>query len=186
MDSSRTARCDARASLTLRPVGRHTPRRRAAVPSRYRSVAVPAAVLAIAAVLAAPSGGMSAGPEDRTSPAGGPKVSPQKEQPAESFVIAQGQVTDHIGAGQEGVTVTVRRKPEANGEGELIATTTTDAFGDFTVTAPEPVRGDVVITFTKPDYVPLIRELPIGGCPRLVAASVFLPRHVAAPDSPSR
>ena len=162
MDTSRTARCDARASLTLRLVGRHAPKRWTAVPSRYRSVAVPAAVLAVAAGLAAPAGGMPAEPEDRTSPAAGPEASPQEEQPAESFVIAQGQVTDHIGAGQEGVTVTVRRKPEANREGELIATTTTDTFGDFTVTAPEPVRGDVVITFNKPDYVPLIRELPIG------------------------
>ena len=166
MDSSHTTRCDARPSLTLLLVGRHAPKRRTAVPSRYRSVTVAAAVLAVAAALAASAGGMPPGPaepEDRTSPAAGPEVSPQEEQqPAESFVIAEGQVTDHIGAGQEGVTVTVRRKPEADREGELIATTTTDAFGDFTVTAPEPVRGDVVITFTKPDYVPLIRELPIG------------------------
>ncbi|MGB2988007.1 MAG: carboxypeptidase-like regulatory domain-containing protein [Phycisphaerae bacterium] len=86
----------------------------------------------------------------------------QQEQPAEEFVIVEGQITDHIGAGQKDVTVTVRRKTENAAEGEIIATTTTDKLGDFAVRVSKPIRGDIVVTFTKPQYAELTHELHIG------------------------
>jgi peroxiredoxin len=88
---------------------------------------------------------------------------PATEEPAaREHVIVEGQVTDHIGAGHAGVTVTVRRKAEGGGEGELIATATTDELGDFKVTAPEPVHGEIVVTLSKPMYTPIVRELHVG------------------------
>ncbi len=79
----------------------------------------------------------------------------------ERSVIVEGQVTDPVGAGQEGVTVTVRRPGNQGREGALIAEATTDTFGDFVVTTTEPLQGDVVVVFTKPHYADLVREVRI-------------------------
>jgi peroxiredoxin len=89
-------------------------------------------------------------------------IHPEPQPPAAKFVIVEGQITDDIGAGQEGVTVTVRRKREGVSEGEIIAMGTTDKLGDFAVTAWEPVRGDVVITAWAPFFTTLTRELHLG------------------------
>ena len=83
------------------------------------------------------------------------------QQDAKLFVLVEGQITDYIGAGQEGVSVTVYRKNADDSPGEIIATTTTDKLGDFVIRTPELIRGDVVITFSKPLYSDLTRELHI-------------------------
>lgn len=79
------------------------------------------------------------------------------------FVIVEGQVTNAVGAGQMDVTVTVRRATKGGGQGGRIAKTTTDAFGDFVVTAAEAVQGDVVVIFTKTHYADLVREVSIAA-----------------------
>ncbi len=81
------------------------------------------------------------------------------QQPPRAVVIVEGQVTDHVGAGQKDVAVTVRRKSKDDGDAELIAATTTDEFGDFAVTTVEPVHGQILVLFSKPFYADLTREL---------------------------
>ncbi len=78
------------------------------------------------------------------------------------FVLVEGQITDPMGAGQQNVTVTVRRKAPDGSKGEIIADTTTDAMGDFVVASPEPIQGDVWVTFSKPKFADLVREVHVG------------------------
>jgi len=78
------------------------------------------------------------------------------------FVIVEGQVTDPIGAGQQNVTITVRWKSADGGKGDVIATTTTDAMGDFVVTSPDPIKGDVWVTMSKPQFADLVKEVRVG------------------------
>ena len=96
-------------------------------------------------------------PAEQTEPPPTAQPDPVEQPPA--HVIIVGQITNAIGAGNEGVTITVRRKSNAGDEGEIVATTTTDEYGDFTVTAPEPVTGDVVVTLAKAMYRTMTREL---------------------------
>jgi hypothetical protein len=111
------------------------------------------------------SASVAGAPEPKTDPPSPPtqgeKDAPEEETTPE-YVLVEGQVTDHIGAGHSDVAVTVRRKTEDGSEGELIATTTTDQVGDFKVTTPEPVQGDIVVTLTKPMYTTIVRELHVG------------------------
>ncbi|MFQ5414410.1 MAG: carboxypeptidase regulatory-like domain-containing protein, partial [Phycisphaerae bacterium] len=94
-------------------------------------------------------------------PAADTPAEPKRETPPPRIVIIEGQVTDAVGAGHTGVTVTVRRKGADGHDGELIATTTTGEYGDFAVTADRPVSGDVVVTFTAEAYAPLVHELSL-------------------------
>ncbi|UCC30971.1 MAG: carboxypeptidase regulatory-like domain-containing protein, partial [Phycisphaerales bacterium] len=97
-----------------------------------------------------------------TPPTDVDQTPPEVEGPLPSFVVVEGQITDHIGAGQAGVSVTARRKTADGTIGDVIATTTTDEFGDFVITAPEPIRGDIVVTFSKPLYADMTREVNVG------------------------
>ena len=85
-----------------------------------------------------------------------------KPAPTGKVVIVEGQVTDPLGAGQEGVTVTVRRKESDGSKGDALATATTNALGDFAVTSPDRITGDVWVTFSKPKFADLVREVQIG------------------------
>lgn len=78
------------------------------------------------------------------------------------IVIVEGQVTDPIGAGQQNVTITVHWKTADGGKGNVIATTTTDAMGDFVVTSPDPIKGDVWVTMSKPQFADLVKEVRVG------------------------
>ena len=82
--------------------------------------------------------------------------------PSERFVLIEGQVTDYMGSGQTDVTVTVRRRGSGDEQGEVIATATTDRHGDFSVSAPQRVRGKIVVEFTKASYTTLTRELEVA------------------------
>ncbi len=75
-----------------------------------------------------------------------------------AFVVVEGQVTDHTGAGQKDVRVVVRRKAEAGGEGALVAEVATDEFGDFAVRTTDPVWGLVVVTIEKEPFAPQAHE----------------------------
>jgi len=77
-------------------------------------------------------------------------------------VIVEGQVTDPLGAGQENVTVTVRRKAPDGSKGDVLATATTDALGDFAVTSSDRITGDVWVTLSKPKFADLVREVRVG------------------------
>ena len=78
------------------------------------------------------------------------------------IVIVEGQVTDPVGAGQQNVTVTVRWKAADGSKGEVIAGTTTDAMGDFVVTSPDPIKGDVWVILSKAQFADLVREVRVG------------------------
>jgi hypothetical protein len=78
------------------------------------------------------------------------------------IVIVEGQVTDPIGAGQQNVTITVRWKAADGSKGDVIACATTDAMGDFVVTSPDPIKGDVWVTMAKPQFADLVKEVRVG------------------------
>lgn len=84
-----------------------------------------------------------------------------------SIVIVEGQILDHMGGGQRGVTVTVRHKGEKDQsgetvEGEVVATATTDQYGDFSVSVTKELHGDFVVIFSKPMFTDLVMEVHIG------------------------
>ncbi|GAG25000.1 unnamed protein product, partial [marine sediment metagenome] len=81
---------------------------------------------------------------------------------AARIVIVEGQVTNHIGAGEPGVTVSVHRQESDGAKGELIAKALTDELGDFKATSPEAVHGNVIVTLSKPDYAETVRRLHLG------------------------
>lgn len=119
-----------------------------------------AAVLVVAAT-APPA--LAQKPPDEPSQPSQPAGEPDGEKTAEnSLVLVEGQVTDHMGGGQPGVTVAVRRKGTGDARGDVIATATTDRYGDFVVRTSSPVKGDVVVEFTKSNYTSLTRELHLG------------------------
>jgi thiol-disulfide isomerase/thioredoxin/protocatechuate 3,4-dioxygenase beta subunit len=82
-----------------------------------------------------------------------------KQPSTPRHVVVKGQVTDAIGAGQKDVAVTVYRKNPDGSRGEKIAEATTDAMGDFTVTTAEPVKGDVLVAFSKPQFADVVHEV---------------------------
>ncbi len=77
-----------------------------------------------------------------------------------------GQITDAIGAGQKDVAVTVYCRQADGSRGEKIGETTTDAMGDFRITASEAIRGESLIVFTKPQFTDLVREVRLGESDR--------------------
>ncbi|MHC4698331.1 MAG: hypothetical protein ACYTFA_16485, partial [Planctomycetota bacterium] len=81
---------------------------------------------------------------------------------AAQIVIVEGQVTNNLGAGEQGVAVSVYRQKEDGGKGGLIATAVTDEIGDFKVTSPEAVHGDVIVTLSKPHYAETVRQVHLG------------------------
>lgn len=83
------------------------------------------------------------------------------------FVVVEGQVTDHTGAGQKDVRVLVRRKAEGDKDGPLIGEAVTDEFGDFAVRTSEPVTGLIVVTILKEQFAPQSHEITreTGGDP---------------------
>jgi len=85
-----------------------------------------------------------------------------KPTPPDKFIIVEGQVTDPLGAGQEDVTVTVRRKAPDGSQGDVLATATTNALGDFAVTSSNRITGDVWVTLSKAKFADLVREVRVG------------------------
>ena len=79
------------------------------------------------------------------------------------YVLAEGQITDQMGSGLGGVTITLHRAGSRGQDAGLLATTTSDGLGDFVLSAPKPLRGKVTVTFTKPMFATLTREVEIGG-----------------------
>ncbi|MEE8456235.1 MAG: carboxypeptidase-like regulatory domain-containing protein, partial [Limibaculum sp.] len=91
-------------------------------------------------------------------------VAAQEEEDAVveiQYVLAEGQLTDQLGVAVSGVLVTVR--PVDRPDGEPLATATTDALGDFVLTASKPYEGKVVLSITKEMYTELTQEIELGG-----------------------
>jgi len=89
-------------------------------------------------------------------------------------VIVEGQITDSIGAGQKDVVLALHRKADDGSRGEAIATTTTDAMGDFKITAKERLSGSFLVAMTKPSFTELVRDLELkpDGLPLYVAETL--------------
>jgi len=100
---------------------------------------------------------------DEPQPTDNEQTEPKAEEPGPKPVkILEGQVTDRIGAGEAAVAVTVHRAKDDGSKGDPIASVTTDEFGDFAVTAPEPVRGEVIVTLSKPNFAEIVRHVTLG------------------------
>lgn len=84
------------------------------------------------------------------------------ETEVKGVLILEGQVTDYIGAGLRDVEVTVRRAGSKSEPGELVGTAKTDRLGDFQIRTPEPIHGDVVVTFVKESYTELTQTQHLG------------------------
>lgn len=108
--------------------------------------------LCASAVALAPPADPSDSPEEASPPS---QVSP-KDDPV---VLVEGQVTNYVGGGHAGVSVTVALKDEHGQAGQIVASAVTDALGDFVVKASDRVEGDVLVKFTAPQYAELVREL---------------------------
>ncbi len=77
------------------------------------------------------------------------------------YVLAEGQITDPMGAALSGVVVTAR--PVGKPDSEPLATATTDSLGDFVLAASKPNEGKVAVTFAKEMFAELTREIEVGG-----------------------
>lgn len=94
-------------------------------------------------------------------------AAPKKEAEAESsapaedapaFIVATGQITDAIGAGQKGVLVTAFLKNADGSAGNQIATTTTDEMGDFSLAASAPPGNvEIIVKFSKEQFTELAK-----------------------------
>lgn len=85
-----------------------------------------------------------------------------EESAPPSFVLVEGQLTDHIGAGHAGMKITVYRKTDDGKRGEVIASAATNQYGDFSVTAPQPFHGGVIVSCVTATYKELVREFHLG------------------------
>ena len=81
---------------------------------------------------------------------------------APGHILVTGQITDPIGAGLRDVTVTVFRKNSDGSRGEMVVEAATDIMGDFAVVSPDPIKGEVIIVFSKPQFAEMLREVRLG------------------------
>ena len=103
-------------------------------------------------------------PVEKPAPAPAPKPKPDVEpEPAPQRVLVEGQVTDHAGRGNQDVAVIASTEGEDGKTGKTIAETVTDEFGDFKLTVDEPLTAGLVITFDKPSFATLIREIQVDA-----------------------
>jgi thiol-disulfide isomerase/thioredoxin len=77
-------------------------------------------------------------------------------------VLVEGQITNHVGAGHAGVRVFLRTRKQDGTPGDVLATTETDEYGDFTLTSPEPRKGQFFVTCTAKSFEELAREVHVG------------------------
>jgi thiol-disulfide isomerase/thioredoxin len=99
---------------------------------------------------------------DLTPPYSGGSTAAEERKPEEvRHVLLEGQVTDHIGAGHADVAIALSARNEDGTAGETIAQTTTNALGDFILTAANPLSGRFVVTVSKKGFAPIVRELTL-------------------------
>lgn len=86
------------------------------------------------------------------------------------MVVATGQITDAKGTGVRGVAVAARPAGADSGS-PPVATTNTDAVGDFTLESDEPASGEFVLTFSKARFTDLVHRVQVtpGTPPPFVA-----------------
>lgn len=124
-----------------------------------------AAAVLLAAAAGAP-GTVVAYPDPPVKPPTTEPVPPAEakpaEKPPEEIVILEGQVTDGMGIGMTGVEVVVRRKADDGGEGELVATATTNETGDYQIKSKAKLKAKVVVTMKKADFAPIVHEVTLG------------------------
>ena len=83
---------------------------------------------------------------------------PTADDSAPGFIIATGQITDVIGAGQKNALVTAFLKNADGSAGKQIAQTKTDAMGDFSLAAQEsPGNVEILVRFSKEQFTDLTK-----------------------------
>ncbi|MBI1825826.1 MAG: carboxypeptidase regulatory-like domain-containing protein [Planctomycetes bacterium] len=83
------------------------------------------------------------------------------EQTQVTFV--EGQITDSIGLGLEGVAVAAYRRMPDGGRGQLLGKTETNKFGDFKITNAASIKEKALVVFNKARFAELNREVELGG-----------------------
>ncbi len=73
-----------------------------------------------------------------------------------------GQVFNGLGGGVQDAQVTVRRKNADGTSGDVVATATSDALGDFEIRLPQGGKGMVVVNVKKAGYAPFVHELNLA------------------------
>lgn len=87
-----------------------------------------------------------------------------EDTPGETqYVLVEGQVTDQMGTGLSLVEIVARPMAKPGETTEPLGSTTTDVLGDFLLSASKPYKGKIVLTFTKPMFASLTREVEVGG-----------------------
>ncbi|MFQ5462855.1 MAG: carboxypeptidase regulatory-like domain-containing protein [Phycisphaerae bacterium] len=104
----------------------------------------------------------------RADKSSAPKTHPDRQESAQKqrHIFAEGQVVDPIGRGAAGVKIEARRaappgEPK-NAKGRLLAATTTDSLGDFTLAADHAIRGEIVVSVVKEGFEPDERRFTAG------------------------
>jgi len=77
--------------------------------------------------------------------------------------IVEGQITDSIGLGLEGVAVEMYQRMPDGSRGRLLAKTETTKLGDFKVTNATPIKEKAIVVFNKKQFAELAREIELGG-----------------------
>jgi thiol-disulfide isomerase/thioredoxin/protocatechuate 3,4-dioxygenase beta subunit len=85
----------------------------------------------------------------------------QDERPAAPVVTVSGQVFDHLGAGVAGMEVEVYRVGDGKPVGEVLATATTEQYGDLSVELPLGSQGRFLVRLSKDGYATVEQVIEI-------------------------
>ncbi len=89
-------------------------------------------------------------------------ATPKSPDDAPAFIVATGQITDAIGAGQKDVLVTAFLRNADGSAGKQIAQTKTDTMGDFSLGASEsPGNVEILVKFLKERFSELSRTIQL-------------------------
>jgi len=88
---------------------------------------------------------------------------PPKQDVVATVTLVEGQVVNHIGAGEPDVTITLRVKNADGSPGDVIAAATSDKLGDFQITGPKTAKGPAVVTFSKAGFATAARHVELGA-----------------------
>jgi thiol-disulfide isomerase/thioredoxin/protocatechuate 3,4-dioxygenase beta subunit len=118
--------------------------------------------------IALPSQALATTPQDAPPQTEPPKSDQPEGENADqagakqpTVLVLQGQVTDNIGRGHQGVAVTLHRWLPGDKKGELLGTATTDEIGDFRVLLPAAVEGKAIATLSYPGREPHVETVTL-------------------------
>lgn len=88
---------------------------------------------------------------------------PSPNSGATGILLVEGQITDAMGIGGHGVSVSLHWKLPDGTRGNSLSTVTTNEYGDFQLRAREKVLGPVLVVFSKAGFAPLVHEVELSA-----------------------